>query len=134
MTPPNYQGYIHPPFTVRIEADNIAQFCRAVGYPASNALHGPPTYMKVIEGKSGSSRAILEALGIALHRILHAEQTFEYHSPIFPGQDVQVTRCISDHYYKKKGAMEFLEILSEIHGEDGVLLGRSVQTLLLRTP
>lgn len=134
MTTPTYVGYQHPAFQVQVTAQNLGDFNLAIAAtPEPGQEHlAPPTYMKVIEGEHGSSRAMLEALNIELRRVLHAEQSFEYFLPIRVGDVLEVVRSVSDHYTKKGGTMEFLVIESRISRTDQQLVGRSEQILLLR--
>lgn len=132
MTRERYVGYQHPLFNVRITRESLAQFNEAIGIKGAGDDPAPPTYMKVIEGENGSSRAILTALDIQIHRILHAEQSFEYHRPIHAGDVLEVQRVVSDYYTKKNGTLEFLVIESRIRDEDEKLVGCSKQILILR--
>lgn len=133
MSETGYIGYQLPPFEVRVTRESLDRFNQAIGVVGAAAdSPAPPTYMKVIEGEGGSSRAILTALDIKLHRVLHAEQSFEYHAPIHAGDVLAVHRGISDHYTKKNGTREFLVIESRLLRADNTLVGRSIQTLILR--
>lgn len=133
MTRKSYIGYQHPVFEVRVTREGLDQFNQAIGAVGMKEdSPAPPTYMKVIEGEGGSSRAILTALDIKLHRVLHAEQSFEYHGPIHAGDVLEVHRGICDHYTKKNGTLEFLVIESRVRRVDGKLVGCSKQILILR--
>lgn len=133
MTRKSYIGYQYPAFEVRVSQSSLNEFCKAIGAgDYKEGMPAPPTYMKVIEGEGGSSQAILAALDIKLHRVLHAEQAFEYCCPIHAGDVLEVYRGVSDHYTKKSGSLEFLVIESRIRRADKKLVGRSTQTLILR--
>ncbi|MDH0639620.1 MULTISPECIES: FAS1-like dehydratase domain-containing protein [Pseudomonas] len=133
MSGTGFIGYQHPPFEVRVTRESLDRFNQAIGVAGAGAdSPAPPTYMKVIEGEGGSSRAILIALDIKLHRVLHAEQSFEYHAPIHAGDVLEVHRSISDHYTRKNGTREFLVIESRILRADKTLVGCSRQILILR--
>nr|AEO27330.1 hypothetical protein [Pseudomonas sp. 19-rlim] len=133
MSETGYIGYQHPPFEVRITRESLGRFNQAIGVVGGEVDRAaPPTYMKVIEGEGGSSRAILTALDIKLHRVLHAEQSFEYHGSIHAGDVLEVHRGVSDHYTRKNGTREFLVIESRILRADKTLVGCSRQTLILR--
>jgi hypothetical protein len=45
---------------------------------------------------------------------------------------VTVERTVTDIYAKRDGALEFVVIDSKMHDRDGVSLGRSRQTILVR--
>lgn len=129
-------GYAFPTFTVTVEPARLALFAQAIGEknPALSAEIAPPTFMKAIEGEHGSSRAILEALGVELRRVLHAEQQFDYLAPIRAGDQLTVQRTVTDLYDKKNGQMDFIVIESVLHNASGVLVGRSRQVVLVRNP
>lgn len=129
-------GYALPPFTVTVEPGRLAAFARAIGEPDPRFSQqvAPLTFMKVLEGENGSSRAILAALGVPLARVLHAEQQFEYLAPILAGEVVTVTRRVVDLYEKKGGAVEFVVIESVFTNPGGEVLGRSRQVVAVRNP
>jgi len=129
-------GYSFPDFTVIVDPDRLKTFAQAIG--ERNTAYAkdlaPPTFMKVIEGEHGSSRAILDTLGVDLRRVLHAEQQFEYGLPITAGEQLNVRRSVIDIYDKKGGAMEFIVIESVVNNQAGALVGRSLQVVLVRNP
>ena len=129
-------GYAFPTFKVTVEPDRLAAFARAIGErdPVYSERIAPLTFMKVLEGEHGSSRKILEVLGVPLTRVLHAEQQFDYVAPILAGQVVTVSRRVVDLYEKKGGAMEFIVIESVFTSEDAEVLGRSRQVVAVRNP
>lgn len=129
-------GYAFPDFSVTVDPARLQAFAQAIGEcsPTYAQELAPPTFMKVIEGEHGSSRAILDALGVDLRRVLHAEQQFEYALPITAGEPLQVRRTVTDIYDKKGGAMEFIVIESVLHNRAGALVGRSRQVVLVRNP
>ena len=72
---PAYVGFALPKFSVAITPERLASFAEAIGETKPPAQRGiaPPTFLKVIEGEAGSSRRILDVLGVDLRRVLHAE-------------------------------------------------------------
>ena len=129
-----FLGYTLPTFTVTASAERIARFARAVGLAGESADCAPPTFMKAIEGEHNSSRRILEVMGVPLARVLHAEQQFDYFTPIRAGDRLQVQRSVTDIYDKRDGEMEFVVIESRIWRMDGTAVGRSRQVILVRNP
>jgi hypothetical protein len=129
-------GYAFPTFTVTVEPGRLSAFARAIGErdPVYSERIAPLTFMKVLEGEHGSSRKILEILGVPLTRVLHAEQQFDYVAPIVVGQAVTVSRRVVDLYEKKGGAMEFIVIESVFTDEAAEVLGRSRQVVAVRNP
>jgi hypothetical protein len=124
-------GFSLAPFTVLVDHEQLRRFAEAIG----NSVHSdfaPPTYMKVIEGENGSSRAIVAALGVDLRRVMHVEQEFEYGAPIRGGDHVTVERRVVDIYGRKDGAHEFVIVESTLLNAHGVSVGRSTQRILVR--
>jgi len=129
-------GYALPAFEVVVAPDALAAFADAIGEtdPVYREEIAPPTFMKVLEGQDNSSRRIMEALGADLRRILHAEQSFDYFSPIRCGETVTVTRRVDDIFSRKEGLLDFVLIRTEFRNPAGVLLGTSVQSVMVRNP
>jgi len=127
-----FLNYALPAFSVTVEPARIQAFADAIGTSSSD--FAAPTFMKVIEGENNSSRRILDALGVDLKRVLHAEQQFDYFAPIRAGDALRVERRVTDIYDKKGGALEFIVIESLVHNAGDKLVGKSRQLVLLRNP
>lgn len=78
---------------------------RAAGHPD---LLVPPTFLFAAELDSGAVVALLGDLGVPIAKLLHGEQGFAYHAPVFAGDTVTVRSKITDIYSKKDGALEFV--------------------------
>jgi len=128
-----FLGYSLPTFAVVASQERIERFARAIGLDRIDGC-APPTFMKAVEGEHNSSRRILETMGVPLTRVLHAEQQFDYFSPIRCGDSLQVQRTVTDIYDKRNGEMEFVVIESRIWRTDGSAIGRSRQVILVRNP
>jgi hypothetical protein len=124
-------GFRIAPFTVTVRADDIRKFAAAIGFTAVSDK-APPTYMKVIEGANGSSRALLEALRIDLRKVLHTEQEFEYFGAIRGGDEITVERRVADISVQKDGTRELVIVESTLRNRDGGQVGRSRQWILVR--
>jgi N-terminal half of MaoC dehydratase len=127
-------GFRLAPFTVVVDLRRLQRFVAAIGAKDADTSSGmaPPTYLKVIEG--GSSREIMDALGVDLRRVMHAEQEFDYGAAFGGGDRLTVERVVSDIYERKQGALEFIVVESTIRNADGVLVGRSRQSIVVRDP
>ena len=90
---------------------------RDAGLPA---LRIPPTYLSCIEGRLFSTLALLNLAGIDIKRLLHAEQSYEYHAPAYAGDTLSYEPRIVDVYDKKGGALEFLVKETRVTNQDGV--------------
>ncbi|PKO88884.1 MAG: MaoC family dehydratase [Betaproteobacteria bacterium HGW-Betaproteobacteria-12] len=126
-------GFALPTFNLTIEPDRLARFAEAIGDAGGSAI-APPTFLKVIEGEGGSSRRILDELGVDLRRVLHAEQQFEYFSPIRVGDSISVERKVAEIYEKKGGEMEFIVIETGFFAPSGERVATSRQIVLVRHP
>ena len=78
---------------------------RDAGYPD---LPAPPTFLFAAELDSGASDRLLTELEIPLAKLLHGEQSFNYHRPACVGDTVTVRSIVSDIYDKKNGELEFV--------------------------
>ena len=78
---------------------------RDAGYPD---LPAPPTFLFATELDSGASDRLLTELEIPLAKLLHGEQSFNYHRPACVGDTVTVRSIVTDIYDKKNGALEFV--------------------------
>ncbi|ASD11748.1 TPA: FAS1-like dehydratase domain-containing protein [Pseudomonas aeruginosa] len=123
-------GFALPAFDVMVEPAQVVAFNLAIGGNQNDPV--PPTFMKVLEGAHNSSRRIVEALGIDLRTLLHAEQQFDYRQPLQPGETVSVSRRVSDIYPGRKSSMTFVVIESQALRSTGDLLCTSRQILLIR--
>jgi acyl dehydratase len=47
-------------------------------------------------------------IGVEMARVLHGEQSFTYHKPIYAGDRMTLTTETIDIYSKKAGALEFI--------------------------
>jgi len=82
---------------------------RAAGHPG---LPAPPTYAFSLARSAPARRGdILDkanGIGADMARLLHGEQGFTYHRPIYAGDRLTLTTTTSDIYAKKGGALEFV--------------------------
>ncbi|UVE16007.1 MaoC family dehydratase N-terminal domain-containing protein [Pseudomonas sp. LS44] len=78
----------------------------AAGYPS---LPAPPTFLACLESEGRNPQSIVEdVIGFDLGRILHAEQSFDYHRMAFAGDVLTFDTRIVDVYDKKGGALQFV--------------------------
>ena len=67
-------------------------------------------------------------------QVLHGDERYFYHGPMYAGDEVELSTTVVDFYDKKGGAMEFVTSESRIvHPTRGVLV-RARRTLLHRLP
>lgn len=123
-------GLSLPAFEVRVDPAQVAAFNLAIGGAEDDPV--PPTFMKVLEGAHNSSRRMVEALGIDLRTLLHAEQQFDYAQPLRCDETLLITRAVSDIYPGSKPSMTFVVIESVAQRAGGERVCTSRQLLLIR--
>jgi acyl dehydratase len=102
---------------------------RAAGMPD---LPAPPTFLFAAELDSGVNDQLLADLNIPLASLLHGEQGFTYHRPVYAGDTVTVRSTISYIYEKKNGALEFIVKASRVYGQDAQLVAEFRAVLVCR--
>lgn len=118
-------GVVSEPRIVEVEKGFLKFFAKATGETdpvyfdeAAAAAAGhpaipiPPTYLFSLCSAAPAKRGGLldkeNGLGVDMARILHGEQSFSYHQPIYAGDILTVSTTTSDIYAKKGGALEFI--------------------------
>ena len=64
--------------------------------------------------------------------MLHGEQAFTYHAPIYAGDRIRLKTRTVDIYDKKGGAMEFVVQDTTAHNQDGELCVTARTTVVVR--
>ena len=94
----------------------------AAGHPG---LPAAPTYLFSLALSAPAKRGDVfdpeHGLGIDRSRVLHGEQGFTHHRPIYAGDRLVLTTRTSDVYTKKGGALEFVVQDTEAASEAGEL-------------
>lgn len=144
MIAPHFKGYTTAPSKVRVDAWRVKLFCQAIG--ETNPIHWdetaaraagyracpiPPTFLKALESEHCSSAALLQVLMVSVGKVLHAEQSFDFAQPVYVGNEVEITRTITDLYEKREGTMSFIVVQTHYRVE-GIEVATSVQTILIR--
>jgi acyl dehydratase len=137
-------GFSTAPTSIPVDGWRVRLFCQAIGETdpvywddaiARAAGHPacplPPTYLKAIEGEHFSSASLMDLLQVPLRGVLHAEQAFEHHAPVFVGDRIEVSREVAEVFDKKDGAMTFV-VVDTRYRVGAVLAASSRQTILVR--
>ncbi|MBV6754870.1 MaoC family dehydratase N-terminal domain-containing protein [Rhodococcus opacus] len=137
-------GTRSPAHTVVVERGRLRFFAKATGQSdpvysdvaaATAAGHRdlpvPPTFLLCLNAEVPNPFAFLEDLGIDPVTILHGEQSFEYHRPVYAGDSVTFSTAVTDVYDKKGGALEFLVRTTEVT-RDGDLVATLSSTVVIR--
>jgi acyl dehydratase len=131
------------PFSVEIERGRLRAFAAAVGEtdpvhsdrPAAVAAGHrdvlmPPTYLFSIDLEGPEPFGYLADLDIDLSTVLHGEQAFTYHQPVYAGDVIDVRQQIVD-VTAKTPAMDFLRRRSSYH-RGGELVAEAESLFIVR--
>jgi acyl dehydratase len=137
-------GYTTAPTSVRVDGWRVRLFCEAIGEtdpvywdaPTATAaghrgIPVPPTFLKALEGEHFNSAALMQLLEVPVRKVLHAEQSFEHLRPVHVGDEVEITRTVSDLFDKRNGELSFV-VVETTYRVLGAMACRSVQTVLVR--
>ncbi|MGW4565127.1 MaoC family dehydratase N-terminal domain-containing protein [Streptomyces sp. NPDC004561] len=115
------------PLTVKVERGRLRFFSKAIGETdpvyldaaaASDDGHPdipvPPTFFFSLSLEAPQPFGYLDELGVDLRRVLHGEQSFEYHALAYAGDRLTLQDRIVDVYAKRGGALEFVVKQTEI--------------------
>ena len=147
MLDKKFIGHALPSATWQVEKGRLRFFAKAIG--ESNPLYlseeaakaaghrsllAPPTFLFGAELDTGIIESCLSLLGVPIERILHGEQQFTYHAPVYAGDTLTLEARISDIYDKKAGKMEFIVKESRYLNQDGQLVLESRSVIVVRNP
>ncbi|KFB65974.1 MaoC family dehydratase N-terminal domain-containing protein [Candidatus Accumulibacter vicinus] len=68
----------------------------------------PPTFFFCMDMDKEHPFDYLETMGCDLGKMLHGEQSFVYHKPVYSGDTLTFDGEITDIYDKKNGALQFV--------------------------
>ena len=103
---------------------------RKAGHPA---LPAPPTFVIMLEVDAVDLQDLVSFFGCKLGQLLHGEQGFVYHAPIYAGDRITVKKKVADIYDKKNGKLEFIITENDFINQDGVKAAVSYTHLTLPT-
>lgn len=121
------------PYFEEVTVERIAAFAKSVGLPETRVA--PPTFMTVFRR---GELDLLDAIGVKLAHVLHAEQEYEYMQDIQAGDRVRLESKLA-HVAEKETAsvdMQFLTFETEIHLEGEAeysLAGKAKSLIVIRT-
>ena len=114
-------GHEFTPVTLPVEEGRLKFLAKALGItqgiytnPDLAAVAGlpgllaPPTYPFVLEIVALELVDLVNLLGETLGKLLHGEENFTYHGPIYAGDKITVHKKITDIIDKKEGALQFV--------------------------
>ncbi|MDO5094761.1 MAG: MaoC family dehydratase N-terminal domain-containing protein [Propionibacteriaceae bacterium] len=110
----DHVGRSYPPApTYRVSRAKIAEFATALkddnpAYFGDQPI-APPTFAAVIAAQAWGALFDDAELGLALHRVVHADQAFDFHRPLKDGDDVTATLTIER--VRNRGNLDMVTIL-----------------------
>ena len=114
-------GHEFSPVTLTVEEGRLKFLAKTLGItqgiytdPDSASAAGlrgllaPPTYPFVLEIEALELVDLVNMLGDTLEKLLHGEEKFTYHGPIYAGDEITVCKKITDIIDKKEGTLQFV--------------------------
>ena len=102
---------------------------RKAGHPA---LLAPPTFVFMLEVDAVDLQDLVSFFGCKLGQLLHGEQGFVYHAPIYAGDRITVKKKVVDIYDKKNGKLEFIITENDFINQDGVKVAETRTNYVIR--
>lgn len=115
-------GRTYPPTAAyEVSGAKIAEFARALGDDnpayAGDAPVAPPTFVAVIAAVSWNALFGDEELDLALRRVVHADQRFDYVRPLRAGDRVQAVLSIDK--VRVRGEVDIIGVSVAVATVDG---------------
>lgn len=140
-------GHELPPHSALVEAGRLRLFAKAIGETdpvfsdeaAARAaghpgLPAPPTMAFCLDMDIPDPFGYLAEMGVPVQNILHGEQSFSYHAPIYAGDSLSFRSRIADIYAKKGGALEFIVKETRVENQDAALVAELRAVVVVRQP
>ena len=141
---PSYVGRTYPPTPpYEVGREKIREFADAVGDPnpayrdvdaAKELGHpdviAPPTFPVIISMRASEQIIDDAALGLDYSRVVHGEQRFVHHRPIFPGD--RLTATVTIESITSRAGHDILSTRTDIASVDGDLVVTAYATLVAR--
>ena len=121
MSDKNLIGRVLSKGTIEVEKGRLRSFAKATGQldpiysseaAAKEAGHPslpvPPSFLFCLNSETFDLTEALKVLQMDLGRILHAEQSFDYHKMAYAGDELTFETKVADVYEKKGGALLFV--------------------------
>lgn len=128
-----------------VEKGRLLAFARAIGETrpecvdeaaAHEAGHpsllAPPTFWFGAELDAGGVTTMFEILEVPIARVLHGEQSFTYHAPVYVGDVLTVKSRVADVVEKKGGKMEFVTKQTSVTNQRGERVGEMRSVIVVR--
>ena len=100
-----------------------------------NGLPGilaPLTFPFLLEIDSMELLDLVTFLGESLEKLLHGEENFVYHYPIYAGDKITVHKKISNILDKKDGALQFVIFDNKFTNHDGLIVAETTTNYIFK--
>lgn len=124
-------GFEYPAHQATIEAWQVRLFGAAIGADGE-VVSVPPTFGYALKSAVPEPLDRFRALGIDPTRLLHGEQSFQYHRPLLTGATYTVRTRIADVYERKGGSLTFLVEETRVLDRDYTAVVTLRSTLVIR--
>ena len=138
-------GHEFTPVTLPVEEGRLKFLAKTLGItegiytnPDLAAVAGlpgllaPPTYPFVLEIEALELVELVNLLGETLGKLLHGEENFTYHLPIYAGDEITVCKKITDIIDKKEGTLQFVISHTEFTNQDGEKVAETITNYVFR--
>jgi acyl dehydratase len=145
MLDKSFIGFETAPRSVDVEKGQLKFFAKATGETnpiyfdekaardaGHPALPAPPTFLFCLQTMAPGDDDVMGKLGINIGQVLHGEQQFTNHKPIYAGDTITVKTKIADMYEKKGGALEFIVQDTEASNQKGEKVGVARTVIVVR--
>ena len=117
----SHVGRCYPPTAqYEVSAAKIAEFAAALGddHPAyrGDRATAPPTFLAIVAAAAWGSLFSDPELGLALRRVVHADQRFAYHRHVRAGDVLTATLTIDT--LRLRGPVEMISVSLGINSAD----------------
>ena len=105
------------------------EVAKKMGHPS---IPAPPTFAFMLEIDAVDLEDLVAFFGCKLGQLLHGEQGFVYHAPIYAGDRITVKKRVADIYDKKNGKLEFIITENDFINQDGVKVAETRTNYVIR--
>jgi len=138
-------GVVSEPRSIVVERGQLRFFAKATGetdpvyfdLEAAQAaghpdLPAPPTFVFTLHLGAPARRGDYTTMGVDQMKMLHGDQQFVHHRPIYGGDTITLVTTTDDIYDRKGGALEFIVQSTEATNQRGELCVRMTSTLIVQ--
>ena len=128
-------GHEFSPVTVPVEEGRLKFLAKALGMtqeiytdPDAAEAAGLP----VLEIDALELVDLVNLLGETMGKLLHGEENFTYHGPIYSGDEITVRKKITDIIDKKEGTLQFVISQTEFINQHDVKVAETLTNYVFR--